>query len=151
MKTLLRAAFILVLLAPAAMADTGKLVIKPKVPPAPTITSQNTANSVGPEALVLMLLVLAIVGAASSHGSSSGQQHQASDARLKTAIRRTGTAANGLPLYRFRYRGLPTVYEGVMAQDVATRFPEAVTTMPSGYMAVNYSRLGLRMLRRRIV
>jgi hypothetical protein len=150
MKTLLRAAFILVLFAPVAMADTGKLVIKPKAPPEPTIASQNTANSVGPEALVLMLLVLAIVGAASSQGSSS-HQAQASDARLKTAIRRTGTAANGLPLYRFRYRGLPTVYEGVMAQDVAARFPEAVTTMPSGDMAVNYTRLGLRMRRLRIV
>jgi hypothetical protein len=145
MKTLLRAAFFVALLAPAVMANTTKLRVVPTPPPEPTITTQNTGSSAGPEVVVLLLLVLVLVGAASGNHSGSQGQVQPSDARLKTAIRRSGTAANGLPLYRFRYRGLPAVFEGVMAQDVVARFPEAVIPMPSGYMAVNYARLGLRM------
>jgi hypothetical protein len=70
-----------------------------------------------------------------------------SDIRLKTNIERIGIAANGLPLYTFRYIGGDAVYRGVMAQDVLELFPEAVTTMPNGYMAVRYDMLGMRMTR----
>lgn len=150
MKKMLLAACLAALFAPAVLADGGKLQIKPKALPEPTISTQDSTSSLGPQTVVVMLLVLALVAAASGGSGSSGGQ-EASDARLKTAIRRTGTAANGLPLYRFRYRGLPTVYEGVMAQDVAQRFPEAVSVMPSGFMAVNYTQLGLRMRRLRVL
>jgi hypothetical protein len=34
-----------------------------------------------------------------------------------------------------------------MAQDVLKVFPEAVTTMPNGFMAVRYDMLGLSMTR----
>ncbi|MCI2398713.1 tail fiber domain-containing protein [Aliiroseovarius sp. N1Y82] len=67
----------------------------------------------------------------------------ASDARLKTDITPAGTAANGLPLYQFRYVGLPTTYEGVMAQDVLAHTPAAVTHLPLGVMMVNYDMLGI--------
>jgi hypothetical protein len=70
-----------------------------------------------------------------------------SDVRLKTDIEKVGVAANGLPLYTFRYIGGDAVYRGVMAQDVLELFPEAVTTMPNGYMAVRYDMLGMRMTR----
>jgi hypothetical protein len=70
-----------------------------------------------------------------------------SDIRLKTNIERIGIAANGLPLYTFRYIGGDAVYRGVMAQDVLELFPEAVATMPNGYMAVRYDMLGMRMTR----
>jgi len=70
-----------------------------------------------------------------------------SDVRLKTGIEKVGTAANGLPLYDFRYFGSETVYRGVMAQDVLERFPEAVSTMPNGYLGVRYDMLGLEMTR----
>ena len=70
-----------------------------------------------------------------------------SDIRLKTDIEKVGIAANGLPLYNFRYIGGAVVYRGVMAQDVLEVFPEAVTTMPNGYLGVRYDMLGLRMTR----
>lgn len=70
-----------------------------------------------------------------------------SDIRLKTDIAKVGVAANGLPLYNFRYVGDQAVYQGVMAQDVIERFPEAVNTMPNGYLAVRYDMLGMRIVR----
>jgi hypothetical protein len=70
-----------------------------------------------------------------------------SDIRLKTDIEQVGVAANGLPLYTFRYLWSDEVYRGVMAQDVLKVFPEAVVTRPDGYMAVLYDMLGLEMTR----
>ena len=61
-----------------------------------------------------------------------------SDRRLKRDVQRIGTAANGLPLYLFRYLWDDTPHVGVMAQDVLKVRPEAVMLMPSGFMAVNY-------------
>jgi hypothetical protein len=68
-----------------------------------------------------------------------------SDVRLKTDITPAGYAENGLPLYEFRYIDGTERYRGVMAQDVLLHAPEAVVTLPSGYFAVNYGMLGLRM------
>ena len=70
-----------------------------------------------------------------------------SDIRLKTDIEKVGVAANGLPLYTFRYIGGEAVYRGVMAQDVLEVFPEAVCVKPNGYLAVRYDMLGLEMTR----
>lgn len=69
----------------------------------------------------------------------------ASDIRLKTDIEKVGVAANGLPLYNFRYVGDDTLYRGVMAQDVLAVRPDAVCVMPNGYLAVRYDMLGLEM------
>lgn len=68
-----------------------------------------------------------------------------SDTALKTDVTPAGTAWNGLPLYRFRYRDASQFYVGVMAQDVLTHTPEAVHTLPNGYLAVDYAMLGLTM------
>lgn len=70
-----------------------------------------------------------------------------SDIRLKTDIERIGIAANGLPIYDFKYIGSDEVYRGVMAQDVLAVFPEAVSIMPNGYLGVRYDMLGLEMTR----
>ena len=70
-----------------------------------------------------------------------------SDRRLKTDIVEVGTVANELPLYRFRYRGEPETYIGVMAQDVLEIYPDAVATGPDGYYWVNYLRLGVPFYR----
>ena len=70
-----------------------------------------------------------------------------SDIRLKTGIEKVGVAANGLPLYTFKYLWSDSVYRGVMAQDVLKVFPEAVCTMPSGHMTVRYDMLGMEMTR----
>ncbi|MEW9838300.1 tail fiber domain-containing protein, partial [Mesorhizobium marinum] len=67
--------------------------------------------------------------------------------RLKRDIERVGSAPNGLPLYTFRYLWSDAVYRGVMAQDVLEVFPEAVSTMPGGYLGVRYDMLGLEMTR----
>lgn len=49
-----------------------------------------------------------------------------SDRRIKEDIVRVGSLDNGLPVYTFRYRGLPHVHMGLMAQDVEKSKPEAV-------------------------
>ncbi len=61
----------------------------------------------------------------------------ASDRRLKTAIRKIGELANGLNVYRFRYKGRPETHTGVMADEVATIMPKALRWLPSGFMAVD--------------
>ena len=70
-----------------------------------------------------------------------------SDIRLKTDIQRIGTNHLGLGVYRYRYKGLDGVYEGVMAQEVEVMHPGAIRVLPYGYKAVNYAKLGLEMRR----
>ena len=83
---------------------------------------------------------LAMLGA--KIGSKSGTKLP-SDLRLKTDVRRIGTAAHGLPLYSFRYIGETGLYEGVMAQDVLGVMPEAVSVAEDGYYRVDYEMLGI--------
>jgi hypothetical protein len=64
-----------------------------------------------------------------------------SDVRLKYDIRQIGVLLNGIKTYAFKYIGETLQRFGVMAQDVIGIRPEAVTIMPSGYMAVNYGRI----------
>ena len=54
---------------------------------------------------------------------------------------------NGLELYRFRYKGSdPTLYVGVMAQEVQKIDPSAVSRDRDGYLLVDYDRLGLKFM-----
>lgn len=64
-----------------------------------------------------------------------------SDRRLKYAIKRVGTLANGLATYTFKYIGSAITQFGVMAQEALHVVPGAVITMPSGYMAVDYRKV----------
>jgi hypothetical protein len=66
-----------------------------------------------------------------------------SDMRLKHDIVLLGRLNDGLGYYRFVYNGGQTAYVGVMAQEVRTVAPEAVTRSADGYMRVSYDRLGL--------
>ena len=70
-----------------------------------------------------------------------------SDVRLKRDVAHIATLASGIRLYAFRYLWDETLRIGVMAQDLlddeSTR--DAVVLRPSGYYAVNYAALGLRM------
>ncbi|MCR8724170.1 tail fiber domain-containing protein [Frigidibacter sp. ROC022] len=134
----------------AAAMTVGQSVQAGGMAPAivePTVVIEDTSSSSASGLIVPLMLLLLVAAAASSSDSGSGGTVSISDARLKTDIERVSTAANGLPVYQFRYRGHPEIYQGVMAQDVLQRFPDAVITLPSGYMAVNYDRLGLRMER----
>jgi hypothetical protein len=63
-----------------------------------------------------------------------------SDRRLKTHIKRIGTHALGIGIYEFDYVWGEHA-TGVMADEVKTVMPEAVTRHPSGYDMVDYSKL----------
>ena len=78
--------------------------------------------------------------------AANGASDTPSDRRLKTDIVRVGQLRAGIPLYRFRYLGHDEVFVGVMAQDVLPVVPEAVITDASGFMRVDYRRLGTRMM-----
>ena len=55
-----------------------------------------------------------------------------------------GRLDNGIDLYRFRYKGADhTAYVGVMAQQVKTIVPSAVSRGRNGYLLVDYGRLGI--------
>jgi hypothetical protein len=73
----------------------------------------------------------------------SGPPVPASDVRLKEDIAVVGSTVHGLPLYAFRYRGQPGLYEGVMAQDVIEVRPDAVVIGSDGFYRVDYARLGI--------
>src|SRR5581483_11201907 len=70
----------------------------------------------------------------------------ASDSRLKEAVVPLKQLANGVELYRFRYRGDTEVYVGVIAQQVARLMPGAVVRGDDGYLRVDYDRLGLSFM-----
>lgn len=88
------------------------------------------------------------VGSQNSQNQMLGQGAMAaamyfSDVRLKTNLVPAGKLPSGLPLWEFEYvfaRGRR--YIGVLAQQVLNFFPEAVVVFPSGFMAVNYARIG---------
>lgn len=79
------------------------------------------------------------IGALGGLGSSALMYYllAGSDERIKTDIRRVGETDEGLPVYIFRYKGLPQFHMGVMAQDVEKVHPELVFEF-DGIKAVNY-------------
>ncbi len=110
-----------------------------------TVVEEKPASSGG--ILVPLLLIAAIVAIASSGGDEEVPIAVGSDVRLKEGIVRVGTTRLGLPLYRYRYKGMEGVWEGVMAQDVEIMHPGAIEPLPMGYKAVNYAKLGLELRR----
>jgi hypothetical protein len=68
-----------------------------------------------------------------------------SDIRLKHDIARLTHLDDGLDLYRYRYLWSDTIYVGVMAQEVAKLYPDAVVRGEDGYLRVIYERLGLHL------
>ena len=56
-----------------------------------------------------------------------------------------GHLANGLGYYRFSYLGSSKPYVGVIAQEVQSLVPEAVTRGSDGYLRVYYEQLGLKL------
>lgn len=99
------------------------------------------ASSVSP---LLILGLLVLIGVLISRDDDE-EEVTISDIRLKTDVVHVGTAANGLPLYQYRYVGQSQLYQGVMAQDVLMARPDAVVDLPFGYMGVNYGMLGMQL------
>jgi opacity protein-like surface antigen len=75
-----------------------------------------------------------------------GVTHHYSDTRLKRDVALLARRDDGVGIYRYRYLWSDEVYVGVMAQEVAEIYPEAVVSGPDGYLRVNYARLGLRLM-----
>jgi hypothetical protein len=63
---------------------------------------------------------------------------------LKHDIALIGRLDDGLGFYRFSYNGSDKAYVGVMAQEVQTVAPDAVTRGRDGYLRVFYDKLGLK-------
>ena len=78
-----------------------------------------------------------------TRGGGRGGGGRRSDMRLKHDIVLLGRLDDGLGYYRFVYNGGHTAYVGVMAQEVQTVMPEAVSRGADGYMRVSYDLLGL--------
>lgn len=86
-------------------------------------------------------------GSSGGYGGNFGNAGNASDIRLKTQIRHLAVSPSGHQLYRFQYKNDPTKknYVGLMAQDVISTHPQAVSRRSDGYLMVRYNLLGLRM------
>lgn len=82
----------------------------------------------------LGLLAAPFTGGTSLLGTIFG-----SDRRMKHDIHRIGTSKNGLPLYRFKYKGEHVERIGLMADDVEKVAPGAVIDTALGLKMVNYS------------
>lgn len=70
---------------------------------------------------------------------SLGSSFLYSDERLKTDIKRIGTADNGLPIYVYTYKAGGPPMIGFMAHEVEKLHPEAVREF-NGFKAVDYSK-----------
>lgn len=85
-------------------------------------------------------------GAMSGLGALAGAALMASDRRLKENIVRVGVHADtGLPVYEFNYKGDPTRFVGVMADEVEAKYPAAVVHDDLGFASVDYSKLGMEL------
>jgi hypothetical protein len=83
-------------------------------------------------------------GGGGGGGGARGGGGRRSDIRLKHDIVLLGHLDNGLGIYRFVYNGERRPYVGVMAQDVQSLRPDAVTRGADGYLRVDYDKLGLK-------
>ncbi|MCK9919955.1 DUF3300 domain-containing protein [Microbacteriaceae bacterium K1510] len=77
-------------------------------------------------------------------GGGRGGGGRRSDIHVKHDIVRLGTLDNGLGFYRFAYNGSDKAYVGVIAQEVATVAPAAVTRDADGILRVRYEMLGVK-------
>lgn len=139
-RKLILSTSVIALLGSAAFAG-GVVETTPDV-----VIAANQGSSSQPGLLVpLLLLVIVAAAVASGNGDNNdGGGQMASDRRIKTDVDWVGME-RGLPVYRFRYIGSPTRFEGVMAQDVLAMMPEAVAIRSNGLMAVDYAKLGMKM------
>jgi endosialidase-like protein len=61
-----------------------------------------------------------------------------SDERVKDDVEEVGKMHDGQSIYRFRYKGDPTMRIGLLAQEVAEHEPDAVHKLPIGILAVDH-------------
>lgn len=68
-----------------------------------------------------------------------------SDERVKENIDFKETTASGIRVYEFSYKGFPTRWMGVMAQEIRHSHPNAVYEDENGLLMVDYSKLDVKM------
>lgn len=102
----------------------------------PSVVEETAGSSAA--GIVVPILLLLLIAAAASGGSDGGSQ--ASDIRLKTDIQWMGMQ-DGHAVYSWRYTDRPGVWQGVMAQELLSRWPDAVVARHDGMLAVDYTRL----------
>ena len=83
-------------------------------------------------------------GGGGGGGRGGGGGGRRSDIALKHDVVLLGHLANGLGYYRFSYLGSQKAYVGVIAQEVESVMPEAVTRGRDGYLRVYYDKLGVK-------
>jgi Chaperone of endosialidase len=107
-----------------------------------------------PELRVFGKLHLLTQGSAGSRTDGGGTRRMAmSDRRCKQRIVRVGVHPLGIGLYLFDYK--PEFHAswgrgrqfGVMADEVESILPQAVSVHPDGYKRVNYAMLGIGLAR----
>ena len=103
---------------------------RPRKPPKPPKT-QRTDNTAG------TIMGIAQVGLSIASLFS--------DKRLKENIIKVGQSESGINIYEFNYINEPQRYTGVIAQDLLTSHPEAVSVHDSGYYQVNYDLIDVNM------
>lgn len=64
-----------------------------------------------------------------------------SDASLKHDIVRVGVSPSGINIYEFSYNGHSSRWRGVLAQELLSTHPNAVSRDQSGYLMVDYSQI----------
>lgn len=125
--------------------------LNPALAGGPIVVVEDTAPMVEEKAsssggmIIPLLLLAAVVAVVVSNNDE--ETVMVSDIRLKEDIRRVGSNHLGLGVYRYRYKGMDGIYEGVMAQEVEVMHPGAIRRLPEGFMAVNYAKLGLELRR----
>ena len=80
-------------------------------------------------------------GGGGARGGGGGGRR--SDLRLKHDVVLLGHLDDRLGFYRFSYNGSDKAYVGVIAQEVETVMPQAVTRGRDGYLRVFYDKLGV--------
>jgi hypothetical protein len=101
------------------------------------ITGQSFLQNVGAN---LVTNIGSVAGKIGNFFSSGGFF---SDARLKEDIKLVGRSARGINIYEFKYKQLPGVYQGVMAQEV----PWASVMTDTGFYIVDYNKVDVEFRR----
>ena len=100
-----------------------------------------------PKLEILGSLRSATRGTGGNGSDAGGAMTMMSDRRTKEEILKIGRHPLGLGIYRFRYNApYAELYGagrrvGVMADEVAEKYPDAVSRQEDGYLMVDYGRL----------
>lgn len=109
----------------------------------PQMGGSGTASTTGPSpSLISQIAGLGTLGTGlfGSSGAIPYLGSLLSDKRVKENIKAIGKLNDGQTLYKFNYKGDPTVHVGLIAQEVEKEHPEAVHRDPHGIRLVDYDR-----------